>query len=109
MEGNNEADRLVDLGQLSSPLIPVLHSPIKAFVNDTLCTPPPPAPAKRAHLSMDFSSFRSQTVCQFNFSSPACGRVASITALSNMDELSDVSGHSAGSDSTTNSDNDKRQ
>ena len=43
VEGNNEADRLADLGRLASPLTPVSHTPTKIVGPDTPCAAPPPA------------------------------------------------------------------
>ena len=40
VEGNNEADRLVEFGRLSSSLLAVLHSRVKTSHTDTPCIAP---------------------------------------------------------------------
>ena len=77
VEGNNEADRPADLGRLSSPLHPVLSTP------NSVASPHMPsfAPSKKARLSPVSQHDSPDVSRRIIFSSPACVRFASVTAI----------------------------
>ena len=76
MEGNNEANRVADLGCLSSPLNPVSNTPSPLVSPHT----PLQTPYKKARLSTTSQHDLSEVSRCITFSSPACVRFTSVTA-----------------------------
>ena len=76
MEGNNEADRLADLGRLSSPLHPILHTP-STFSDFSA---PLVTPFKKARFAATSTYDLSEVSRQITFQSPAAVRFSSVTA-----------------------------
>ena len=76
VEGNNEADRLADLGRLSSPLHPILHTP--STFSD--CSAPLFTPLKKARFAATSTHDLSEVSRKIVFQSPAAVRCSSVTA-----------------------------
>ena len=113
VEGNNEADRLADLGRLSSPLHPILHTP--STFSDF--SPPRFTPLKKARFAATSTHDLSEVSRKIVFQSPAAVRFSSVTAsdilrsldlepLSDSDESGTISDYSDSDTVTADDDSD---
>ena len=113
VEGNNEADRLADLGRLSSPLHPILHTP--STLSDF--SAPLVTPFKKARFAATSNYDLSEVSRQITFQSPAAVRFSSVTAndilrsldlepLSDSDESGTMSDYSDSDTITVDHDSD---
>ena len=113
LEGNNEADRLADIGRLSGPLHPILHT--RSTLSDF--SAPLFIPFKKARFAATSSYDLSEVSRQITFQSPAAVRLPSVTAddilrsldleaLSDSDESGTMSDYSDSDTITVDHDSD---